>query len=65
MKARNVSVSIYDAGNGELRVWCSAFTIKGTLKRGANGLIDEAHRKMVETKVRRFLENLELPEVAS
>lgn len=56
MKPRNVSVSLYNAGNGEIKVWCVSFSLKGSV----NGNL-EAEKKF-KKNLERFLSQVEIPD---
>lgn len=58
MKAKNISVSLYDAGNGELRVHCAGFTIKGSLSR-KDGIVNEQERRKKQNEIERILSSIE------
>ena len=55
-KPKEVSVSFFPLPNGELKIWCASFTIKGERPK------DEAsyHKKCRE--IEKILEQLTLPE---
>lgn len=58
-KPRDVSVSLYDAGDDTLRVWCASFTIKGSLPQGKDR---EAAIKRKQKQIERLLATIEIPE---
>jgi hypothetical protein len=60
MKPRDVSVGIYDAGGGKLKVWSVTFTIPGSLSR-TNGKIDETDRRRKEKEIAKLVESLDFP----
>lgn len=60
MKPRDVSVSIFD-NKDSIRVWCAAFTLKGTLPH-KDGKVDEAVRKRIQKAIEKVLSQVEFPE---
>ena len=60
-RPRNVSVSITDTPEGEIKVWCATFTIPGSLKR-TDGKVDEADRLAKQKKIQQALERLVISE---
>jgi hypothetical protein len=55
MKAKNVSVSLYEQ-EGELRIWCASFTIKGSIPPTKDW---KAHETAVRKKCREIEKILE------
>jgi hypothetical protein len=60
MRARSVSVSLYQQG-GELRIWCTTFTLKGSLPT-KDGKIDEVALHKKQREIEKLLESVEFPE---
>jgi hypothetical protein len=60
MRARNVSVSLYQHG-GELRIWCASFTLKGELPI-KDGKTDEAALRKKQHEIEKLLESVEFPD---
>jgi hypothetical protein len=60
MRARNVSVSLYQQG-GELRIWCATFTLKGSLPI-KDGKTDEGALRKKQREIEKLLESLEFPD---
>ncbi len=60
MKARGVSVSLYQHG-GELRIWCASFTLHGSLPT-KDGLTDEVALRKKQREIEKLLESLEFPD---
>lgn len=56
-RPKNISVGVYDAGNGELRVWCCSFSIKGSLIR-KDGIVDNEDRNKKEQLIARTIEKV-------
>ena len=56
MKPRNVHVSTFDAGGGEIKVWNVSFTIPGSLPKR-----DETARRKKEKEIQRLIETLDFP----
>ena len=61
MRARNVSVSLYEQG-GELRIWNASFTLRGSLPRGADGKVDEDALRRKQKEIQKILESMEFPD---
>lgn len=67
VKAKNVSVSVIQLDNGQLKVTGCTFTLPGTI--GGDGRVmthfklDESHRKQIEKQFAKFLESLDFPKV--
>lgn len=61
MKAKNVSVSLYQQG-GELRVWCASFNLQGSLPRDANGRVLESAIRKKQKEIEKILEAVEFPD---
>lgn len=61
MRAKNVSVSLYQQGD-TLKVWCASFDIKGSVPRTKDGKFDEAayHKKCQE--IEKILSSMEFPD---
>lgn len=57
-RPKNVSVSLYDSGNGELVVWNASFTIPGSLQR-KDGKVDEADRVKKQKAIQKILTKLD------
>lgn len=62
MKPSNVSVSLYDAGDGTLHVWCASFTIKGSIPKDAQGRSYESAVRKKQKAIQRILETMEIPD---
>lgn len=62
MKPRNVSISIVESGPA-LKVWCASFTLKGSLPRTDDMIVDEKARKAIQRKLEKFLETVEFPDI--
>jgi len=62
MKPRDVSVSLYDAGNGTLRVWCASFNIKGSIPKDPQGRSYESAIRKKQKEIQKLLETLEIPD---
>ena len=62
MKPKDISVSLYDAGDGTLRVWCASFTIKGSLPKDTQGrtLLSAVRKK--EKQIAQLIQMLEVPD---
>lgn len=60
MKAKNIEASVYDMGNGELKVWGVSFIIPGRLYRGADGKIPESARNKILKQIKKALSEVEL-----
>lgn len=60
MRPRDVSVGIYDAGGGKLKVWSVTFTIPGSLPK-TNGVVNETVRRRKEKEIARLIESLDFP----
>lgn len=61
-RPREVHVSLYDTGKGELHVWGISLRIKGSLPRNANGLVNEAAIQRKQKQIAKLIEQLEIPE---
>jgi hypothetical protein len=61
-RPKDVSVSLYDTGKGELHVWGISLRIKGSLPRKADGRVDEAAIKRKERQIAKLIELLEISE---
>jgi hypothetical protein len=61
MKAKDVSVSLYDAGDGILKVWCASFTINGTIPK-KDGLAIEGAIKKKQKEIAKLIEAMEFPD---
>jgi hypothetical protein len=57
VKARNVSVSVVESDEGDVRVWACTFTIRGSIRK--NGEINEALRKQLQKKIATVISNME------
>ena len=62
MKLQDVSVSLYDAGNGTLRVWCASFTVKGSIPKDPQGHSYESAIRKKQKEIQRLLETMEVPD---
>ncbi len=60
MKPSNVSVSLYDAGNGTLHVWCASFTIKGSIPKDPQGRSYESAIRKKQKEIEKLLETMEM-----
>lgn len=60
-KPRDIHVGVYDTGKGEIRVWCTAFTIKGFLAR-KDGKVDETSRRAKEQQIQKLIAQMSFPE---
>lgn len=61
-RPKDVSVSLYDTGKGELHVWGISLRIKGSIPKGANGRPDEAAIRAKQKQIAKLIELLEIPE---
>jgi hypothetical protein len=61
-RPKDVSVSLYDTGKGELHVWGISLRIKGSIPRLANGKANEAAIKRKEKQIAKLIELLEISE---
>jgi len=61
MKPKDVHVSLYQSGEDTVRVWCVAFTLKGSVKK--DGKPNEALRKRMQNNIQTFLESVDFPEL--
>lgn len=61
-RPRNVSVSLYDSGNGELVVWSASFTIPGSLER-KDGKVDESDRVKKQKAIQKILAKLDFTDI--
>jgi hypothetical protein len=61
MKAKAVSVSLYEQ-NGELRIWCASFTIKGSIPATTDWKAREAAIRSKCKEIEKLLEGVEFPE---
>lgn len=62
MKPRGVSVSLYDAGGGTLRVWCVSFDIKGAIPKDPQGRSYESAIRKKQKEIQKILEAVEFPD---
>jgi hypothetical protein len=60
MRARNVSVSLYEQG-GELRVWCASFSLKGTIPATKDWKARETAIRKKCREIEKILEAVEFP----
>lgn len=62
MRAKDLTVSVVDAGDGTLRVCCTAFKLKGSLKRNQFGAVDDAARRTKEKQIEGLIGFIDFPE---
>jgi len=62
MRAKDLTVSVVDSGNGVLHVCCTAFKLKGSLKRNQYGAIDAAARRAKEKQIEGLIGFIDFPE---
>lgn len=56
-RPRDLSIGVYDTGNGDLRVWCCSFSIKGSLLH-KNGIVDNDDRNKKEQLIAHVIEKI-------
>lgn len=61
MKAKNVSVSLYEQG-GELRIWCASFSIKGSIPPTKDWKARETAIRKKCREIEKILEAVEFPD---
>jgi hypothetical protein len=61
MRPRNVSVSLYEK-DGELKIWCASFTIKGSIIATNDWKAREAAVRNKCKEIEKILEGVEFPE---
>ena len=62
MRARDLTVSVVDEGSGTLYICCTAFKLKGSLKRNQFGAIDAAARRAKEKQIEGLIGFIDFPE---
>lgn len=62
MRPKNVSVSLYEQG-GELRIWCSSFTLKGSIPVTKDWKARETAIRKKCREIGKILETVEFPDV--
>lgn len=57
MKARNISVSVVENGDGTVKVWSATLTVPGTIRK--DGKVDEVLRRKLEKQIAAVLATVE------
>lgn len=63
MRARDVSASITDNGDGTISVWCVSFKLKGSLKRTVDGKgVDPEALRQKQKQIEGLIGFIDFPE---
>ena len=61
MRARDVSVSLTDNGDGTIKIWCATFKLKDTLPRAKDGRVDPNALRRKQKQIEQLIGLIDFP----